>query len=84
MLRHDAKQHQNEVASHVARLRFEAGGSAECMVLAVEHQKASGMEITGTALGQMTQPMPHALSVYWQGWHVTEHVNSVAQRGNLG
>jgi hypothetical protein len=46
------------VASHVARLRFEAGGSAECTVLAVEHQRASGMEITGTALGQMMQSTP--------------------------
>jgi hypothetical protein len=35
------------------RLPSKVGRSAEFMALAVEHQKASGMEITGTALGQM-------------------------------
>jgi hypothetical protein len=55
-------------------------GSAACTALAVEHQRASGMEITGTALGRMMQPMPHALSVYWQGWRATEYVNSMAQQ----
>ena len=84
MLRHDAKQHQNEVVSLVVRLPSKVGRSVECTALAVVHQRANGMEITGTALGQMIQPMPHALSVYRQGWHVTEHMNSVAQRGNLG
>jgi hypothetical protein len=53
MLRHDAKQHQNEVVSLVVRLRSEDGRSVECTALAVGHQRVSGMEITGTALGQM-------------------------------
>jgi hypothetical protein len=38
------------------------------------------METTGMALAQMMRPMPHALSVYWQGWRATEYVNSMAQR----
>jgi hypothetical protein len=50
MLRHDAKQHQNEVVSPAVRLPLKVGRSAECTVLAVEHQKASGTEIIGTAL----------------------------------
>ena len=67
MLRRDAKQHQNEVVSLVVRLRSGDGRSVECTALAVGHQKASGMETTGTALAQRMQPMPLALSVYWQG-----------------
>jgi hypothetical protein len=58
MLHHDAKQHQNEVVSLVVRLLSKVGRSAECTALAVEHQRASGMEITGTALGQMMQSTP--------------------------
>jgi hypothetical protein len=53
MLRHDAKRIQSGVVSPAVRLPSKVGRSAECMALAVEHQKASGMEITGTALGQM-------------------------------
>jgi hypothetical protein len=58
MLRHDAKQHQNEVVSPAVRLRSQVGRSVECTALAVGHQRASGMEITGTALGQMMQSTP--------------------------
>jgi hypothetical protein len=80
MLHHDARRHQSGVVSPAVRLPSKVGRSAECTALAVGHQRASGMEITDTALGQMMQPMPHALSVYWQGWHVTEDMNNVAQR----
>ena len=65
------------------RLPSKVERSVECTVLAVEHQKASGMEITVTALGQMMQPMPRALSIYWRGWRVIEYVNSMARGGKL-
>jgi hypothetical protein len=71
---------QSGVVSPAVRLPSKVGRSAACTALAVEHQRASGMEITGTALGRMMRPMPHALSVYWQGWRATEYLNSMAQQ----
>jgi hypothetical protein len=46
---------QSERASPAVRLRCEVGRSAECTVPAVAHQMASGMGITGTALGRRKQ-----------------------------
>jgi hypothetical protein len=41
---------QSELGNVVVRLRYEAGTSAECTVLAAAPLRANGMEITSTAL----------------------------------
>jgi hypothetical protein len=56
-----AKQHPELLQILICQVRQDIGldRSAACTALAVEHQRASGMEITGTALGQMMQSMRH-------------------------